>query len=116
MSEQSQLSVLTEQQGDAVILCPSGRVDGSNVDALENAIHNQMTAGQATLVFDFSGLNYISSAGLRVLLVAARDAQFKGGKALFCGLSKQIAEVFAVSGFDKILAVHDGRDDALEAI
>lgn len=116
MSDQTQLAVPTEEHDKGVILCPSGRVDGTNAGMLESAVRDQLEAGQSVLVFDFSGLSYISSAGLRVLLVAARDTQSKGGKALFCGLSKQIAEVFAVSGFDKILAVHAGRDDALGAI
>ena len=113
MSDQTQLSVPIEQHDKGIILCPAGRVDGSNAGKLENAIRAQLEAGHAVLVFDFTGLNYISSAGLRVLLVAARDTQSRGGKAIFCGLSKQIAEVFAISGFDKILAVHSSRDEAL---
>ena len=116
MSDQTQLSVATEQHDKGVILCPSGRVDGTNAGTLEGVIREQLEGGQSVLVFDFSGLNYISSAGLRVLLVAARDTQSRGGKSVFCGLSKQIAEVFAVSGFDKILAVHSSRDEALGAI
>ena len=116
MSDQTQLSVATEQHDKGVVLCPSGRVDGTNAGALESAIREQLEGGQSVLVFDFTNLNYISSAGLRVLLVAARDTQSKGGKSVFCGLSTQIAEVFSVSGFDKILAVHTSRDEALAAI
>ena len=116
MSDQTALSVPTEQHDKGVVLCPTGRVDGTNAASLQRLIQEQLDAGQSALVFDFTDLSYISSAGLRVLLVAARDAQAKGGKAAFCGLSKQIAEVFSVSGFDKILAVHAGRDEALEAI
>ena len=116
MSDQTQLSVATEQHDKGVILCPSGRVDGTNAGALENAIREQLEAGQSILVFDFTDLNYISSAGLRVLLVAARDTQSRGGKSVFCGLSKQIAEVFSVSGFDKILAVHANRDEAVATL
>ena len=116
MSDQTQLSIPMEQHAKGVILCPAGRVDGTNAGDLESAMRGQLEAGQTTLIFDFADLKYISSAGLRVLLVAARDTQSKGGKAIFCGLSKQIAEVFAVSGFDKILAVHDNRAEALGAI
>ena len=116
MSDQTRLSVATEQHDKGVVLCPAGRVDGTNAGSLEGVVREQLEGGQSVLVFDFSDLNYISSAGLRVLLVAARDTQSRGGKAVFCGLSKQIAEVFAVSGFDRILAVHASRDDALGAI
>ncbi len=116
MSDQTQLSVTAEQHDKGVILCLNGRVDGTNAGALESVIREQLEGSQANLVFDFSDLNYISSAGLRVLLVAARDTQAKGGKSVFCGLSQQIAEVFSVSGFDKILAVHTSRDEALAGL
>ncbi len=116
MSEQTQLSISTEGLDKGVILCPGGRVDGTNAGTLEGVIREQLEGGHSVLVFDFTNLNYISSAGLRVLLVAARDTQSRGGKSVFFGLSKQIAEVFSVSGFDKILAVHASRDEALGAI
>ena len=116
MSDQTRLSIAAEPHDKGVTLIPSGRVDGTNAGTLESAIRSQLDGGQCNLVFDFTNLNYISSAGLRVLLVAARDSQSRGGKAVFCGLSKQIAEVFSVSGFDKILAVHASRDEALESI
>ncbi len=69
------LSVQTERREQAVIVCPVGRVDGNTVGVLENAIRDQLDAGEKTLVFDFTALNYISSAGLRVLLVTARRLQ-----------------------------------------
>jgi len=116
MSDQTQLSISTEKHDKAVILCPSGRIDGTNAASLEKVIREQLDGGQSKLVFAFSDLQYISSAGLRVLLVAARDAQSRGGKSAFCDLSKPIAEVFSVSGFDRILAVHATRDEALDSI
>ncbi|MCY4357090.1 MAG: STAS domain-containing protein [Gammaproteobacteria bacterium] len=116
MSEQNQLSVATESHDKAMILRPEGRIDGSNASTLDSAIQEQFEGGNAVLVFDFSNLNYISSAGLRILLVAARDAQSKGGKSVFCGLSTQIAEIFSVSGFDKILTIHPGLPEALDAV
>ena len=116
MINQTQLAVTTEPHEKGIVLCPAGRIDGSNAGVLEEAIREQLESGHSVLVFDFSELNYISSAGLRILLVAARDTQSQGGKSIFCGLSEQIAEVFSVSGFDKILAIHASRDEALGTI
>ena len=84
----AQLSVPTEQHEKGVILCPSGRVDGANAGSLERVVRQQLEAGQSLLVFDFTNLNYISSAGLGVLPVAARDIKSKGGKAVFLRLVK----------------------------
>ena len=116
MANQSSLTVPSTEQDDAVVLCPSGRVDGTNVTILQGAVRERLEANQTRLVFDMVDLNYISSAGLRVLLMAARDLQAQGGKAVFCNLSEQIRQVFEIMGFDKILAVHGSREDALAAL
>ncbi|MCE2424937.1 MAG: STAS domain-containing protein [Pseudomonadales bacterium] len=116
MANHTPLSVPSEEHDKAVILCPAGRVDGTNVAILQGAVRERLDAGQTTVVFDLVDLNYISSAGLRVFLMAARDLQRHGGKALFCGLSEQIMQVFEITGFDKILSVHGTRDEALGAI
>ena len=116
MTNESALSVQTERSEKAVIVCPVGRVDGSTVGVLESAIREQLEAGEKTLVFDFEGLNYISSAGLRVLLVTARRAQSEGGKAVFCGLAEHIAHVFEISGFTNILTICQNRSDALAVL
>ena len=116
MTNENALSVQTERTEKAVVVCPVGRVDGSNVGVLESAIKEQIDAGEQTLVFDFEGLNYISSAGLRVLLVTARRTQAEGGKALFCGLAEHIAHVFEISGFTNILTICQNRSEALAAL
>ena len=116
MTNENALAVQTERTEKAVIVCPVGRVDGSNVGVLESVIKEQLDAGEQTLVFDFGGLNYISSAGLRVLLVTARQAQAEGGRALFCGLAEHIAHVFEISGFTNVLTICQSRSEALAAL
>ena len=116
MSEQTQLSISTEKHDKGAILCVNGRVDGTNAGTLEGIVRDQLEAGQSALAFDFTNLGYMSSAGLRVLLVGARQCQSKGGKCVFFGLSKMIAEVFEISGFGRILTVRSSRDEALGSI
>ncbi len=116
MTNENAPSVHTERSEKAVIVCPVGRVDGSNVGVLESIVQGLLDAGEKTLVFDCEGLNYISSAGLRVLLVTARQTQAEGGKALFCGLAEHIAHVFEISGFTKILTICQSRSQALAAL
>ncbi len=115
MANQSSLTVPGVEEDDAVVLCPAGRVDGTNVTILQTAVRERLEAGQTKVVFDLVELNYISSAGLRVLLMAARDLQGQGGKAVFCNLPEQIRQVFEITGFDKILSVHGDRAAALSA-
>ncbi len=116
MEENPKLSIQTEQNDQASILIVSGRVDGSTVGNLESTIQEQINAGHNTLIFDFKNLNYISSAGLRALLIAARLTQKEGGRALLCNLAAHIAEIFEISGFNEILDIRATRDDALGAL
>ena len=62
---------------------------------------------------DFSALTYVSSAGLRVILMAAKRVKQSQGKLVLFGLSPQVREVFEISGFLKILDVVDDRAAAL---
>ncbi len=116
MTSENTLSVQTERSDKAIIVCPVGRVDGSNVEILENAIQEQTEAGEQTLVFDLTDLNYISSAGLWVLLGTARRLQAEGGATRFCGLAEPIAHIFEISGFANILAMYDSRSEALSSL
>ncbi len=102
--------------GEAFIICPCGRVDGGTVGILDASVQEQIEAGAGILIFDFEETGYISSAGLRVLLLSARKMQSSGGKALFCGLAPHIAQVFEISGFSAILDIRANRADALAAV
>ena len=118
--ERAKLTVKSETlavgSGEAFIICPCGRVDGSTVNILDDAVREQTEAGAGVLIFDFEETSYISSAGLRVLLLSARKMQSSGGKALFCGLAPHIAQVFEISGFSAVLDIRANRADALAAV
>ncbi len=115
MTEQSHLAVRAEDSDKATVLCLTGRLDGTNTAILEAAVAGHLEAGETLLLFDLENLIYISSAGLRVLLIIARKMQAQSGKALFCGFSEEISQVFEVSGFKDVLSVYRGRADALAA-
>ena len=70
-------------------------------------------APEARMLLDFTRLDYISSAGLRVVLVLAKRLKQAGGRLALCGMQPHIREVFDISGFLAILDVADGREDAL---
>jgi anti-anti-sigma factor len=82
---------------------PTGRIDASNAAACEQELLALMANQGPSALIDLSGLSYISSAGLRVLLVGAKSARAKGGKAVICSAPATIAEVLKMSGFDKII-------------
>jgi anti-anti-sigma factor len=94
------------------VLTPVGRVDSNSAREVEDALLPLFDAGQPVLV-DFAELNYISSAGLRVLLLAARRSKATGLPLSLAGMSKPVDEVFKISGFAKLFQIHADRAEAL---
>jgi anti-anti-sigma factor len=114
-----ELQLSERRVGRAVVLAPTGRVDMGTADQLrDRLIPLVTTAAKAgdSVVLDFSGVDYISSAGLRVLMLAAKEARTCGGKIAVAGLQPLVNEIFQISRFDKVLPCHAGVDDAIKAV
>jgi anti-anti-sigma factor len=95
---------------------PQGRIDSVTGPAFERDVLQQIDGGKRRLLLDFADLVYISSAGLRIVLLAAKKMKSAGGKLVLCSLNPQIAEVFEISGFSRILDIESSRDAALSAL
>lgn len=110
------MEITAHPHAAATVLALNGRLDGLTSPALEGAINAQLAAGQARLVFDCALLSYVSSAGLRVFLSAAKKAQAAGGKVAFSTLQASVAEIFELSGFNNLFALHASTADAVAAL
>ena len=73
-------------------------------------------SGEQRLLVDFSRLNFISSSGMRVLLMAAKKLHASQGKLVLCAMPDHIHEVFRISGFDQIIPIRDTRESALAEV
>ncbi|MEK3881874.1 STAS domain-containing protein [Paenibacillus sp. PL2-23] len=102
----------TEQDGVTIIPL-EGRLDGSNATVAEAAFLQLLSEGRERFVFDFSNLQYISSAGLRVILVAAKKLRASKGSMVCAALSEQVYDVFEMSGFTNILDLASTKEEAL---
>ncbi|MFZ9405809.1 MAG: STAS domain-containing protein [Burkholderiaceae bacterium] len=83
---------------------PAGRLDGSNAPAAEKELLALVESGGSVDV-NLAGLDYVSSAGLRVFLAAAKAAKAKGGKLVLMSPKAAVLEVLQISGFDRILEI-----------
>lgn len=97
------MNINKKTDGNALTIELEGRLDTTTAPALETEVKDSID-GVAKLVFDFSKLEYISSAGLRVLLFAQRTMN-KQGEMIVTGCSEDILEIFEVTGFSDILTV-----------
>lgn len=110
------MNIHQQHQDQTIVLSPQGRLDSTTAGELEKHLLGLLDQGQTQLVVDFIQLDYISSAGLRVLLMAAKRVKATRGSLALCCMKDSIREVFEMSGFDRIFAIYDSREDATSAM
>ncbi|THF57293.1 STAS domain-containing protein [Pseudothauera rhizosphaerae] len=104
----------TEKRGEVSVIRPTGRIDSATASAFDRTVNEVFDSGARWVVLDMSQLEYISSAGLRGVLIAGKKARaLPGGKLVLCALREQIREVFEISGFLAIFAITADLDAAL---
>lgn len=105
--------------GRALVLSPVGRIDHSHADAFSLALAPHLrdcTGDSVPLVLDFSQVSYISSIGLRALMVAIKQVKPRGGRMVLAGLTPLVLEVFTISRFDLLFEIFPDRAAALVAV
>src|SRR5262245_15136719 len=103
---------------DTLVLKPAGRIDHANADAFQTKLMPvlaQCAAGKDRLVFDFSGVDYISSAGLRVLMLAAKQAKAQGGFLAVAAVQPTVQEILEISKFTLLLRLMPTVREAVAA-
>lgn len=94
----------------------TGRLDTQASMALEQSFQQLLTQLPAQLVLDFSALDYIASAGLRMVLLALKQSKKQNTETVMCGLQASVAHVLQVSGFLNLVVVYDTCDAAIQAL
>jgi anti-anti-sigma factor len=111
------VQIASHRYADALVAAPVGGIDHVNAPHFEYALAPMLAqAGNGALVLDFSGVDYISSAGLRVLMIAASKMKAQQGRLVVCSLSSVVSEIFAISRFHRVLTVKPTLADALEHV
>jgi anti-anti-sigma factor len=85
------------------LFSPRGGIEGTNAAAAESDLKALLAESGPNLVFDLAGIDYLSSAGLRVVLVAAKSSRAGGGKTVLAGARPAVQEILKMSGFDRIV-------------
>ena len=109
------MSILSSVIDGVFVVIPNGRLDTNNHAEAEALVLAHTVTGAEKVVFDFSKTDYISSAGLRVVLVAAKKVR-AGGAIALCNANEQVAEVLEISGFLDIIQHYGGLQQAIDAV
>ena len=101
-----------ERDGGTNIISPAGRVDGSNSAKFHEALVSHLADDDERVILNMGGIDYISSAGLRVLLLLAQKLGGSSTPFAVCSLAASVDEVFRISGFNQIIKVFGTADEA----
>lgn len=107
------MDIELETVGTVRVVSPVDRIDSKTAKSFEDGLMGEIAAGNKLVLVDFAKLTYISSAGLRVLLMAAKRLKAAGGGFSLCAVNAGIREVLDVSGFSKILDIQVDRPAGL---
>lgn len=110
------MDISTRTHQGVTVVAVAGKLDSLTSPEAQRALDAILAGGGRKIVIDFTALDYISSAGLRVLLGAAKRLSGAGSALRLFGLNNSVREVFQISGFSTILAVYPTEADALAGL
>jgi len=104
---------ITVIEGTTVVTLPR-RFDTDSAPAVEKELQPVLEQHPERLLFDFSGTDYISSAGMRVLVKTMHDVATWSGTMAFSALNEHVEYIFGIAGFQKIFTIYKTREKALK--
>jgi len=107
------MEILEEKRDNSHIFSLRGRLDSKTSAAFEKSLFAAIDTESRRIVVSCTDLDYISSAGLRVILKATKTLKPLGGSIILCSMRDYVREVFEISGFDTFLTILPSLDDAL---
>ncbi|MBI3928359.1 MAG: STAS domain-containing protein [Armatimonadetes bacterium] len=110
------MQIHQDTAADVSVLRLEGRLDANTSKELEERMLPLVGSQGAKLLVDCEDLAYISSAGLRVLLLAVKKAKRGGGQIALAGLNENVMEVFDISGFSALFTIRPNREEGLAAL
>ncbi len=107
-----EISVTTK--GSIAVMNLEGTLDTNSSPHAQKSLDELFDSGTLKILMNFTKVDFVTSAGLRVLLGTAQKLQKAGGELRVCNLNEQVMEIFEMSGFDEILNVYATEDEAMQ--
>jgi anti-anti-sigma factor len=110
------VEIQTIKRDNAMVVSVIGRMDATTTPEYEHKLNSLIESGHKIIVIDFFYLEYISSAGLRGILVTVKAIKAAGGKIAFANIRNNVKDVFDISGFGTIFQINDSVESALSQV
>ncbi|MBM3192811.1 MAG: STAS domain-containing protein [Chlamydiae bacterium] len=109
------MNVTKEDLLGIVILRCEGRLDATTAPRLEDEINTLLDQERIKIMIDFTRIDYLSSAGMRLLLSMTKRLKAKKGKLSIFALHDEVSEIIHMAGFEKVLAIYPNQEEATRA-
>lgn len=109
------ISITTDNRDTHSVVSASGRIDAITANELEDNLLKLIDQGRERIILNLENVEYISSAGLRVLVVVAKQ-MYASGKFCICGASKNVLEIIEMAGFNVFMTIYDNLETAEKRI
>ena len=110
------MEISQKEENGIVSIAITGRLDADSSMEAEKVVKDALGGETSRLLFDLGELEYLSSAGLRVLLTAAKEMRRRDGKIVLCALNEFVKEIFEVSGFQSLIPITESVESGLEVL
>src|SRR5262245_26010659 len=110
------MEITERRTAEIVTLSLSGRLDTTTAKVFEEKILTRIESGDRRIVIDLAQVDYISSAGLRVFILAAKRLNSANGKMVLCALKDPVKEMFDIAGFLAVFSIYVSHDEAIKQL
>lgn len=110
------MEISEEHIGGTCVVTAKGRLDGGASAGFAEQIGGLITAQNPKLLIDFSGVDFVTSAGLRAVLLLVKKVKAAGGTFALCGVQDSVREVLDITGFTGMFSIHPARAEAIAAL
>jgi anti-anti-sigma factor len=110
------MEIHDERIGDTCVVTVKGRLDSGASAAFADRVGALITNGNRNLLIDFAGVDFVTSAGLRAVLILVKKVKAAGGSFALCGVRDSVREVLDITGFTGMFSIHPARDEAIAAL
>ena len=110
------MEISQKEENGIVFIAIKGRLDADSSPEAEKVVKDILEGQTDRILFDLGALEYLSSAGLRVLLSATKEMGRREGKIVLCALNEFVKEIFEVSGFQSLISIADSVESGIELL